>query len=141
MIKLLQSFVLHILANMAGLYLIDYAVVNFCIVSDTTTTTCPPEAAVNWYALVIGAVVLALVNAVIKPILKLVSLPFVFLSMGLFMFVINAIVLGLMIWAVNTMQVTGVHFLIPADPVMTYLYAAVILGLFNLATHWLTKVR
>lgn len=60
--------------------------------------------------------------------------------MGLFMFVINAVVFALVVWIVNTLALTGVHILIAGSAWMTYLYAAVILGLFNLVTHWLTKI-
>ena len=43
----------------------------------------------------IVAVVFGLVNAVIKPIVILLSLPFLILSLGLFTFVINALMLML----------------------------------------------
>jgi len=45
---------------------------------------------VLWIALVFGAV-----NAVLKPVLMLLSLPFLFLTLGLFTFVINAALLML----------------------------------------------
>ncbi len=40
-----------------------------------------------------AALVLILVNTVLKPILVLISLPLVLLTLGLFLFVINAIIL------------------------------------------------
>jgi len=141
MTKYLQSFVLHIIANAAGIYLIDYAVEGFCVVTDPLATSCPAVLEIHWIALIIAAVALAFINGLIKPVLKLISLPFVFLSMGLFMFIINAVVLGIMIWLVNAAQIENVHFLITGDTWVTYLYAAVILGLFNLVTHWLVKIR
>ena len=52
----------------------------------------------------IVAVVLGFVNAVIRPILLLLTLPATLLTMGLFIFVIN----GLMFWAVANM-VEGFH--------------------------------
>ena len=55
----------------------------------------------------IAALVLGLVNAVIKPILILLTLPVTLLTLGLFIFVIN----GLLFWAVATFvdgfQVSG----------------------------------
>ncbi len=39
------------------------------------------------------ALVFGLVNAILKPILMLISLPFLFLTLGLFTFVINAALL------------------------------------------------
>ncbi|MFD3508992.1 phage holin family protein [Nocardia sp. NPDC058666] len=47
----------------------------------------------NWgkaLVLLIVAVVFTAVNAVIKPIVKLLSLPFVILTLGLFLLVVNA---------------------------------------------------
>lgn len=50
------------------------------------------------------AVVLGFVNAVIRPILLILTLPATLLTMGLFIFVIN----GLMFWAVANM-IDGFH--------------------------------
>ena len=44
----------------------------------------------------IAAIVLGLVNTLIRPVLILLTLPVTFLTLGLFVFVIN----GLMFWAV-----------------------------------------
>lgn len=51
-----------------------------------------------------AALVLALVNSLIRPILLVLTLPFTVLSLGLFIFVIN----GLMFWAASEM-VAGFH--------------------------------
>lgn len=141
MTNLIQRLVLHIFANIAGLYVIDYAVKDFCVVADRTLTACPATPEWHTVAFVAAAILLALVNGLVKPLLKLVSLPFVFLSMGLFLFLINAVVLWLVVWLVDTMAITGVVILVTGTAWATYLYAGVILGLFNLGTHWLTSVR
>lgn len=44
------------------------------------------------------AVIFGLVNALVKPLLKLVSLPLVVLTLGLFLIVINALMLLLTSW-------------------------------------------
>lgn len=48
----------------------------------------------HWTTAVVGAVILSLLNAVVKPIVTILSLPVTLLTLGLFYFVIN----GLMIW-------------------------------------------
>lgn len=53
---------------------------------------------------IIAALVLGLVNALIRPFLVLLTLPVTFLTLGLFIFVIN----GLMFWAASEM-VDGFH--------------------------------
>jgi putative membrane protein len=52
----------------------------------------------------LAALVLALVNTLIRPILLVLTLPFTVLTLGLFIFVIN----GLMFWAASEM-VAGFH--------------------------------
>src|SRR5207244_5995597 len=47
-----------------------------------------------WPALLAG-LVLALINAVVRPVLKLITLPLTLLTLGLFLFVLNAFCLWL----------------------------------------------
>lgn len=51
----------------------------------------------TWVALVIIAAVLAVINAIVKPVVKLLSLPFVILTLGLFLLVVNAAMLQLVV--------------------------------------------
>ena len=44
------------------------------------------------------AVILGLVNALVRPLLRLLSCPFILLTLGLFLFVINAFTLWLSAW-------------------------------------------
>ena len=55
-------------------------------------------------AALVAALVLGLVNTVIRPILILLTLPATILTLGLFIFVIN----GLLFWAVGSL-VPGFH--------------------------------
>lgn len=47
---------------------------------------------------VIVALIFGIVNVFIKPILKLISLPFIILTLGLFVFIVNAFMLALTSW-------------------------------------------
>ncbi len=47
----------------------------------------------NWQALLVATLVLGLLNAFIKPVLMVLSLPFLLLTLGLFTLVINAVLL------------------------------------------------
>lgn len=49
----------------------------------------------SFVAAAIAAVILGLVNAIVKPILTILTLPITVLSLGLFLFVVNAITLSL----------------------------------------------
>lgn len=54
------------------------------------------------------ALVFGIVNAVLKPIMKLFSFPFMILSLGLFTLVINAVLLGLTAWLTSALTINGV---------------------------------
>ncbi len=59
------------------------------------------------FAALAAALVLGLVNAVIRPILILLTLPVTLLTMGLFIFVINALLFWLVAEVVKGFTVTG----------------------------------
>lgn len=52
----------------------------------------------SFWNLVVVAVLVALANAIVKPILVVLSLPIVLLTLGLFLLVTNALALQLVIW-------------------------------------------
>lgn len=58
----------------------------------------PGIAVASFFTALIAALVLGLVNAVIRPILVLLTLPATLLTLGLFIFVIN----GLLFWFVGS---------------------------------------
>ena len=54
-----------------------------------------------------ASLLLGIINAFIRPILLLLSLPFIIITMGLFIFVINALLLMLVSKIVPAFQVSG----------------------------------
>ncbi len=61
----------------------------------------------SWGALAIAALVLAIVNAVVRPILVILTLPITVLTLGLFYLVINGAAFGLAAAMVPGFQVAG----------------------------------
>jgi putative membrane protein len=57
--------------------------------------------------LLLVAVVFGLVNALIKPLVFVLSLPVVLLTLGLFTIVINALMLMLTDWLMDSLTVSG----------------------------------
>ena len=51
-------------------------------------------------ALLVGAVVLALVNTIVKPVLVLLTLPLTFMTVGVFYFVVNGAAFSIAAWLV-----------------------------------------
>lgn len=77
-------------------------------------------------ALIIAAAVLGIVNAIIRPILFWLTLPLTILTLGLFLIVLNALMLELTDLLVPGFEVDGF---------VTALLAAVLLGLISLVTN------
>jgi len=59
-------------------------------------------------AVAIVAAVLALINMFIKPIVKVLSCPLVILTLGLFLLVVNALMLELAAWASTSLFHMGI---------------------------------
>ncbi|MCD9855919.1 phage holin family protein [Epilithonimonas sp. JDS] len=56
---------------------------------------------------IIFAIVLGLLNLIVKPVLSILSLPITILTLGLFSFVINALIILLTDYLMDSMQVEG----------------------------------
>jgi len=59
----------------------------------------------GWSAFAVMAIILGLVNAVIRPVLKLLSCPLIILTLGLFVLVIN----GITLWLASAIAVRWFH--------------------------------
>ncbi len=58
-------------------------------------------------AVLLVAVIFGLVNAFIRPIALLLSLPFLILTLGLFTLVVNTAMLGLTAWLTDNLRIDG----------------------------------
>ncbi len=88
-------------------------------------------------AYVLLALWLTIFNAILRPFLNLLSLPLIFLTGGLFLIVINAVILKLSGHFFTVMDIQGFKILVQSP--LTYLLAAVILGVANWLIHWFLK--
>ena len=86
----------------------------------------------SFFAAAMAALVLGLVNAVIRPFLVLLTLPVTILTLGLFLFVINALLFWLVAEIVQGFQVTGF---------VASLVGSVLYSLITLVTSWLLFPR
>lgn len=75
-------------------------------------------------AAIVASIILSILNVVVKPILVILTLPVTILSLGIFLFVVNAITLML------TQSLMGDSFVI--DGFGTAVLAAVIISILNL---------
>src|SRR5437667_9076510 len=75
------------------------------------TTVVPGVRIDGWGNLVVAALLLGIVNAIIRPIILILTLPLTVLTLGLFILVVNGISLALVAWVLPGFTVAG---LVPA---------------------------
>lgn len=82
---------------------------------------------------VIGGLAVGIMNTFVKPIMKILSFPIVFLTLGLFSLVINVIVFWLTIKLINGINLGGVSIIV--NGVWTYIVAAFMFTIVNWILH------
>jgi len=83
-------------------------------------------------SLLMASLALAILNALVRPVLLLVTLPLTVVTLGLFVFVVNAIVLKLAAAFVAGFQVEGFF---------TALFGAIVLSTLNMVLNSLLRDR
>ncbi len=78
---------------------------------------------------VIAGIVLGLVNLIVKPIIKIVSLPFIFITGGLFLIVINVGVLWFFTYFLEVAEFRDLSF--DFQNFSSYVIGAVVFGIIN----------
>ncbi len=84
----------------------------------------------GWAAYLIGAAVLGIANAIIRPILAVLTLPLILVTFGLFFFVLNVVSLALAEWIAPNFSIDGFW---------TYVGTTVVVWLVNWAAHHLLE--
>jgi len=89
----------------------------------------------DWWKLLLVAVIFALVNSYIKPIVKALSFPISMLTLGLVAFVINAVMLLLVALASDALKlgftIGGFPPKLGADAIIGALLAAVVISVVS----------
>jgi putative membrane protein len=87
----------------------------------------------RWWPLLLGAAVLTIGNAILKPILAILTLPLIIVTFGLAYFAINIAMLALAEWIAPRFSIDGFW---------TYVGATIVAWLVNVVMHWvLDKAR
>jgi len=82
----------------------------------------------------IAALIFGLVNALIGPILRLMSLPLTWITHGLFSFVVNYILFAITVWIAPGFKTTG-----EINQWLAYLYGALIMTLVSTLVQQVSK--
>jgi putative membrane protein len=83
------------------------------------------------------AAILALLNAFIKPVLQIISLPITILTLGIFALVVNVLVLYLAAWLGNTLFGTGFQI----SGFWSALGASIIISITTMVLNAITGVK
>ncbi|ALE07423.1 hypothetical protein AL755_21285 [Arthrobacter sp. ERGS1:01] len=128
--------VVRILVNAVALWVAGWILPGIAIVQTGSTGLETSNATVNTaLAYIFIGLVFGVVNALVKPVVKVLSLPVTILSLGLFTIVINAAMLWLTSWLSSY---TPVHFTIDSF-FWTAILAAVIISIVSMLAGGLTK--
>jgi putative membrane protein len=112
------SLVVRFLVNVAALWLAQLIIPGF----DIETTG----------SLIFGAIIFGVLNAVIKPVISLLSCPLTLLTLGLFTLVINAIMLGLTAWVAGWFDLE-----FEVDGILAALFGALVISIIStLLSRW-----
>ena len=86
-------FIFRILIAAAGLWLAARIV--------------PGVTADGWTTLLIAGFLLGIVNAIVRPVVTVLTFPLTLLTLGLFLLVVNAAMIGLVAWLLDGLAVHG----------------------------------
>jgi putative membrane protein len=109
-----MRIIIRLLANILGLYLANLWVPGFAVMG-------------NWQGYIIAGIVLGLLNLIVRPLLKIITFPIILISLGLFMIVINALILWL------AAQLTGY---IVIESYYALIWATLLVATVNFMAHW-----
>jgi putative membrane protein len=76
----------------------------------------------HWWPVLIGAAVLGIANAIVKPVLAILTLPLIIVTLGLAYFAINVLMLALAEWVATDFSIDGFW---------TYVGATIVVWLVN----------
>jgi putative membrane protein len=86
----------------------------------------------RWGPILVGAAVLGLANAFLKPVLTILTFPLILITLGLFYFALNVAMLGLAEWIASDFSIDGFW---------TYVGATIVVWLVNWILYSLLEDR
>jgi|SRR5579864_5328440 len=111
-----MRLLIHWLLNAASLFIVAQVVPGFHLR--------------GFGAALFAALVIALINATLGLFLKFITFPFAIITLGLFWFIINALMLELAAWFVPGFEIHGF---------LAALIGAIVLSIVNMLLRWLVK--
>ena len=123
---MIKKILLHILANAAALYIVSQVLSGDFLITGV------------WKGYLIAALIFGILNGLVKPVLKVITLPFIFVTAGLFTLVINMFLVWFAKYALSVLKFEGIEIIITGGWV-TYLYVGLIMAIINMIIQWVLK--
>ena len=117
--RFIFKFIFQILANAIGIFVVVY------FFSQVIFTG-------NWVDYLMVGAILAVANLIVRPVLKIISAPLIFITLGLFIIIINAIILFGVDWFVEELTITNLW---------GYLWGSIIISIINAIIMGATKKK
>ena len=114
--KWLFKFILQILANALAIFLLARFLPQYVVFTG------------NWLDYAFVGAILAVANLIVKPVLKIVSAPLIFITLGLFALVINAAILFAVDWFVEALTIKTLLGYVIGGLVISIINAIIIKG-------------
>ncbi|HIE56770.1 MAG TPA: phage holin family protein [Anaerolineales bacterium] len=86
----------------------------------------------NVWGLIVAAIIFGLVNAFIRPLITLLTLPITIITLGLFTLVINMFMLLITVWISNALSMTGSVL----QNLLTAFMAAIVITIISAVLSW-----
>jgi|SRR3989344_2518307 len=117
MIKFLARLIFSFFSNLIALFIVDYFITGFQVGGDSLS-------------FLIIAAILTLLNAFVRPILRLILTPIIILTFGLGIIAVNALIIYLLDILMVNITITG---LVPL------VYGTLVISLINMAINFSAK--
>lgn len=117
---MLKKIIIGIILNVFALYGVTY------LLTDIQYT-----GGIAFFA--VGGIIMGFLNSIVKPVLKLLTLPLQILTLGLSLIILNGIIFWIFDIIINTIVIREITLQIPN--ITTYLLAGLLFGLINWIEH------
>ncbi len=97
----MQPLFVRLIVNAIGLFVATRIVPGITFEGDQSTTG-------YWVTVLVVALIFGLVNALVRPIITVLTCPLMILTLGLFTFIVNALMLALTSWIAQQLDI-GFH--------------------------------
>lgn len=119
---MLKKIIIGIILNAAALFGVTYFLTQIQYAGGVTF-------------FIIGGVVMGILNTIVKPVLKILTLPIHILTVGISLVLLNGVIFWIFDVVLDTIVVKGVTLTVPS--IKTYFLAGFLFGLINWVEHFL----